>query len=276
MSSNISINRTCQYCGNLFIAKTTVTRFCSHSCNSKHYKMKQREAKIASSNQSVTESPVQLKIEKDILTVKDACDMLGASDKTIYAMIATGRLKATYLGPRKIRILKGDLLRLFEQPDLKAPSIKKATPTVRKKEEVLSKEACYSIKDLVTLFSKNRGDLYVLLKRKKVPKIKVGKEVFFSKSSIDKLYSQWLRPAQLPLDKEREANKKLAKVPLIRRDCYSIDECVALFNKDRGTLYGIFNRRNVPKLKIGREVFLSKKSVDKILRTKKRGEVDYE
>jgi len=35
MTSNIRIEKVCQYCGTKFIAKTTVTRYCSHSCNKK-------------------------------------------------------------------------------------------------------------------------------------------------------------------------------------------------------------------------------------------------
>ena len=42
MSSNIRINRICKHCGEVFVAKTFKTQFCSHSCNSKEYKKKRK------------------------------------------------------------------------------------------------------------------------------------------------------------------------------------------------------------------------------------------
>ena len=55
-------------------------------------------------------------------------------------------------------------------------------------------------------------------------------------------------------------------------DCYSIEECVKMFGKRRELLYGIFNRRKVPKLKVDKHIYVSKKAVDRILRGKKGGE----
>ena len=49
MSSNIRVSRICQFCEKEFIARTTVTKFCSHKCNSKAYKMKKRNEKVKTS-----------------------------------------------------------------------------------------------------------------------------------------------------------------------------------------------------------------------------------
>jgi predicted nucleic acid-binding Zn ribbon protein len=45
MSSNIKISRICDFCGNAFLAKTTVNRFCSKNCNSRFYKKEIRDKK---------------------------------------------------------------------------------------------------------------------------------------------------------------------------------------------------------------------------------------
>ncbi|MBV8388972.1 MAG: hypothetical protein JO080_04140 [Mucilaginibacter sp.] len=37
MSSNFTVNRICEHCGNTFVAKTTVTRFCSKICNNRNH-----------------------------------------------------------------------------------------------------------------------------------------------------------------------------------------------------------------------------------------------
>ena len=40
MSSNFVVKRLCEHCGQVFEAKTTVTRFCSKLCNKRSYKQK--------------------------------------------------------------------------------------------------------------------------------------------------------------------------------------------------------------------------------------------
>ena len=51
MSSNIKIEKICEWCGNKFTAQTTVTRFCSKRCSEHSYKERMRQRKIALSNQ---------------------------------------------------------------------------------------------------------------------------------------------------------------------------------------------------------------------------------
>ena len=46
MSSNIKIEKTCTFCGEKFIARTTVTKYCSHKCASRAYKVRAREEKV--------------------------------------------------------------------------------------------------------------------------------------------------------------------------------------------------------------------------------------
>ncbi len=100
MSSNFTVNKVCEHCGNIFSAKTTVTRFCSHRCNSRNYKQKLREEKITVSNQAVRQV-IGHKLEEltnlEFLSVKAAAKLLGASDKIVHTMIKSGRLKTTNL-----------------------------------------------------------------------------------------------------------------------------------------------------------------------------------
>lgn len=50
MSSNIKVQRICQYCNIEFKAKTTVTKYCSHTCNSRPLKFNVKSKKIEISN----------------------------------------------------------------------------------------------------------------------------------------------------------------------------------------------------------------------------------
>jgi hypothetical protein len=66
MSRNIQIKRICQYCGKEFIAKTTKTAYCSHSCNSLAYKAKIKAGKIKQSNNETS----QIRVSHDIRPIK--------------------------------------------------------------------------------------------------------------------------------------------------------------------------------------------------------------
>ena len=110
MSSKIQIQRICEYCGKEFTAQTTVTRFCSHKCNSQAYKLKVKELKVGKSNEETNQqkilsaSDVQLEAikQKDFLSIKEAYTLLGVSERTFYRLMKEGTIPATKLGGRTI------------------------------------------------------------------------------------------------------------------------------------------------------------------------------
>jgi len=116
MSSNILIKRVCQYCGNEFSAKTTVTRYCSHVCNNKAYKLGLRNKKMVEYDmklQADKEQATPLAGQSVYLTVKEAAALLQCSSRMIYFLINTGRLNAINLSIRKTRIKKLDIDHIF-------------------------------------------------------------------------------------------------------------------------------------------------------------------
>ena len=46
MSSNLQIPKGCQHCGNSFVARTTVTKYCGDTCAKRAYKKRKRNEKI--------------------------------------------------------------------------------------------------------------------------------------------------------------------------------------------------------------------------------------
>jgi len=85
MSRNIRIEKTCIYCGEIFIAKITITKYRSGICAKKAYKKRKRQEKLQAvdtpSPSLVSENGVQ---SKDFLSIQDACKLLGTSRWTIY------------------------------------------------------------------------------------------------------------------------------------------------------------------------------------------------
>ena len=116
MSSNIEITRICEYCNLEFTAKTTVTRYCGHKCNSRAYKERIKSKKIRKSNEqtaNVKTQPIEILKVKEFLTVKDVTILLHCSRQTIYKIIDTGRLNAIKLNKKKIFVRRSDLDKLF-------------------------------------------------------------------------------------------------------------------------------------------------------------------
>jgi excisionase family DNA binding protein len=115
MSSNMRIEKTCQYCGNSFTAKTTVTKFCSTDCAKRAYKVRIRVDKIGNAikeaQSSIYFNPIVS--QKDFLNINEAGQLLGASRWTIYRLIEDGKLKATKIGRRTI-IKRHEIEKLFK------------------------------------------------------------------------------------------------------------------------------------------------------------------
>lgn len=114
MTSNIRLNRICQFCHKEFIAKTSVTQYCRDTCAKKAYKARQRESKIeASKIETLTQKMLQLQC-KMILTPKEVATLLNCSVRSVYNQIQSGNIKATNFGKRLTRIKRSDIDQHFE------------------------------------------------------------------------------------------------------------------------------------------------------------------
>ena len=121
MSSNIRINRICKYCGEVFVAKTFKTQFCSHSCNSKDYKKREKIRRMEESkeeyksdlknskSQSINMEELKSKI---YLSIAEVCLLVGMSDSTIRKFVKEGKLKTIRLGKKHL-ILKSQIENLM-------------------------------------------------------------------------------------------------------------------------------------------------------------------
>ena len=114
MSSNIKIERICEWCGNRFMAQTTVTRFCSKRCAEHSYKERMRQKKMALSNQETSQcNPDRKSRDKDFLTPTETAQFLGVCRTYIYDSINRGKIKVTRIG-RKTLISKADIQAMFD------------------------------------------------------------------------------------------------------------------------------------------------------------------
>lgn len=112
MSSNIRINKVCSFCKQTFVAKTFSTKYCSHKCNSRDYKMKVKIEKIDNSKKEFTQTIKLVKIKKEhnleflktkpYLSIAEVCVLFNISDSTIRKLIKEEKIKTIRLGKKHI------------------------------------------------------------------------------------------------------------------------------------------------------------------------------
>jgi len=194
MSSNIQVQRICQYCGTEFTARTTVTRFCSHRCASAAYKQKVKAGKVEGSNKETlrikNQSIEELKA-KEFLSVTDVSKLIGCSRQNVYRLINTGKLKATNILEKKTIIRRCDLDNLFKEvPETETiPEQQKQELSEWKQAGAFDIADCYIINEVLEKYSISETALHNLIKQKNIPKIKKGWYAYVPKTIIDKLLS---------------------------------------------------------------------------------------
>jgi excisionase family DNA binding protein len=87
MSSNLEIPKTCTYCGKDYLAKKTTTRYCSHTCNQKHYKEVKRLEKIRAAGKIIVPIREQINTACKYMSIPEAARLLGVTDRTVFRLI---------------------------------------------------------------------------------------------------------------------------------------------------------------------------------------------
>jgi excisionase family DNA binding protein len=113
MSSNIRINKVCSFCKQTFVAKTFSTKYCSHKCNSRDYKMKVKIEKLEKSKEEFIQTIKLVKLKKQeldletlktksYLSIAEVCALVNISDSTIRKLIKEEKIKSIRLGKKHI------------------------------------------------------------------------------------------------------------------------------------------------------------------------------
>lgn len=184
MSSNISIQKVCEYCGKDFTAKTTVTRCCSDDCAKKAYKARKRAEKINASIIQVEEKkqkkvkPIEDLKEKEFLNVTQVSRLIGCSRQNVYKLINSGKLKASNILEKKTIVKRQDLELLLN-----------STKVDHSKKLVFDVSECFSISEAQKKYNISESALQKIIQREEIPKIKQGKFVYIPKELIDEVFN---------------------------------------------------------------------------------------
>jgi len=178
MSSNIQIEKVCEYCRKIFIAKTTKTRYCGLKCNSRAYKANLKEAKLQANSLMMKKEAPEFDVsitQKDYLSIDEAAALLGVSRRTLYRIIDRGEISIKKLGRRTI-VKRAEIDTFFEFPDIIIPDNK--LPDLND---------CYTVNEMQERFGISNGALYNLIRRESVPRFTKGKHTYIRKTDIERL-----------------------------------------------------------------------------------------
>lgn len=251
MSSNIKIERICEWCGNRFMAQTTVTRFCSKRCSEHSYKERMRQKKMALSNQeTIKYNPDRKSRDKDFLTPTDTAQYLGVGRTYIYDCINRGKIKVTRIG-RKTLISKTDIQAMF---DFLSPKESESVEAAEKKAKSISD--FYTRSEIREKFGVKDSWIYKVVAENNVPKTILRGKAYFSKSHIDRLFSA------------RKENPEIT-------EWYSVEDIQNKYGMTLSAIYSLVSKIGIPKRKEGPKVYYSKYHFDVAKGAKSAEDVEF-
>jgi excisionase family DNA binding protein len=189
MSSSIfKVLRQCVSCGEMFESQRITTKYCSHQCNQKHYKLRKRlEKKQNVESRTLEHLKIKPKVkaldlalikDKEFLSVKEVAILFSCNKKTVYRMIENKIFNAVNLNYRMTKIRRTDIDRVFNKPN-----------AIDSKQVNLDIGNCYSISEIKEKYKVSDNGLRAITKRNKMPKIYIDRFAYYPKKEIDTLFS---------------------------------------------------------------------------------------
>lgn len=300
MSSNIDIQKKCKWCGEVFTAHKMSTAYCSHKCANSAYKERVRKERISAYQKELSikeyNEPLKDLEQREFFTPTAAAKLLGISRATIYRYLADETIKAIQFKGKTL-IRKKDIDMLFESsvtynkrlPQEKAPITEfYTTAEVKEKYNVVDswifvvakkhniprtfnrgktywskkhidnyfgKKAAdpgitewYSVQEIQDKFGMSLAAIYTLASKNVIPKKKEGVMVSYSKKHFD--IAKGIAQPDEP-------------------QYYTVAEAMAKFNLTRDQLYHYAKYHNIPRVKVGKYVKISRPELDKLFEAPK-------
>ncbi len=235
MSSNIEIRKKCSWCGNEFTARKTTTEYCSHRCANLAYKAKKRKEKVKTFEQEYAyKNTPQTEVEQlEFLTPTEVAKLLGICRASVYNYLNAGAITATQFKGKTL-IRRKDIDKLFDEPK---PYQK------RQRKEPAPITEFYSNDELREKFDVSLSWIFKIGKEENVPKIMRRGKTLWSKKHFDAIIAR------------RTHDKSIT-------EWYSVEDMRQKFGMTLSAVYSFAYTYGIPKKKVKREVFYSKRHVD--------------
>jgi len=179
--ANFEIRRKCKICGNIFIAKTLESWYCSGKCSKIAWKRKKDER---DRNQRLDEIVKKIPKAQDYIKVSEAYAMFDISTDTIYRLIRMNKISHINLGKKQIRVSKSELVSMFPLRQEQIKDKEKPLP----KRYSLEPEDCYTIGEIAEKYHMNESTVYLHIRKYSIPIRQIGNFVYVPKKEVDELY----------------------------------------------------------------------------------------
>lgn len=185
-ASKYKLERKCEICGSLFLAKTVYSKYCSRHCSEAAYRAKKREEKKEQQRQKLADKVPQ---DRPYISIAEAVVLFGISRDTIYRLIRKGNLPAINLGERLTRISRAHIESMFPLVEQKQQI--KLTPQPAKSYNFDASDS-YTIGEVSKKYGVSDSTVYKIIRKIGIPTCQKGKYVFVPKAEIDKVFKSSL------------------------------------------------------------------------------------
>ena len=179
-AAKFQITRKCKICGEIFVAKTIESWYCSPKCSRIAYKRRKDEE---ARHKRLDEIVKQIPESRDYIKVSEAYALFDISRFTLYRLIRKRMISHINAGEKMIRVSKEELMKMFP---LRSEQIKKQKPEA--KLYSLEPEDCYTINEMCEKYHMNDSTAYLQIRKYSIPTRQIGNYVYVPKKEIDKLY----------------------------------------------------------------------------------------
>lgn len=140
-----------------------------------------------------TDKPLS-QLDENILTigncysVSELCEMFNTNRGHIYSMMKRKNVPKIK-HKKEVLFSKKEVDKIYKVKDKpKELGLEKVRKANAKFKSSLKREDCYAIEEIEALFNGKRSNLYPFLRRRNVPVLKIGNDVFHSRIVIDKIF----------------------------------------------------------------------------------------
>lgn len=300
MSSNIDIQKKCKWCGEIFTAHKMSTAYCSHKCANLAYKERVRKERISAYQKELSfkeyNEPLKDLEQREFFTPTAAAKLLGISRATIYRYLADETIKAVQFKGKTL-IRRKDIDMLFESS---------ATYNKRLPQEKVPITEFYTTAEVKEKYNVVDSWIFVVAKKHNIPRTFNRGKTYWSKKHIDNYFgkkaadpeiTEWYSVQEIQdkfgmslaaiytLASKNAVLKKKEGVMVSyskkhfdiakgiaqpdEPQYYTVAEAMAKFNLTRDQLYHYAKYHNIPRVKVGKYIKISRPELDKLFEAPK-------
>lgn len=247
-TSNIRIEKVCEWCGNEFEAQKCSTRFCCKRCAEHAYKDRKRQERKRTTEKIVIETITRKKEEavsrREYLSVQETANLMGIKRNAIYQLIYRGKLKAFRLTARITRISREDIEKLLSTSLYVRKSRAKSSAVDENGESITE---FYTTKEIIEKFGISNSWVFAQAKRHNIPKVYHRGKTLWSREHCDRVFAAKPEPPK-------------------EDDWISYSDVRAEYGLTHDQLHNYVKYHGLRRKKVGKYTYILKSEIDAILR----------